>query len=161
MPVDTALPHLDDPQALDVAAGDPVVAETVVVAGHEGFGTDAADEVVAHEFRAGERSESAVEGDDDQVIEPESVQQADFLVERREQPQSFGAAQRDARMGFESQHDALAFGCACFGDEPADKRPMSEVHAVEGADRDDRVRKSRERIEAVKDLHRLSERFSR
>ena len=62
-----------------------VVSEAVVEAYDERFGSRMAYETVADEFVGSQPAEGSVEGDDDQIVDPQPFEEADFLVERRQQ----------------------------------------------------------------------------
>lgn len=85
-----------------------VVSEAVVEAYDERFGSRMAYETVADEFVGSQPAEGSVEGDDDQIVDPQPFEEADFLVERRQQAQAVGLAERDAGMRLESEDDAFA-----------------------------------------------------
>ena len=85
-----------------------VVSEAVVEAYDERFGSRMAYETVADEFVRSQPAEGSVEGDDDQIVDPQPFEEADFLVERRQQAQAVGLAERDAGMRLEGEYDAFA-----------------------------------------------------
>ena len=129
------------------------MAEAVVETCNEGFGSDPADQVVGHELLAGEGTERSVERYDDYIVDSQFRQQGQFLVERRQQAQPFGPAQRDARMRLEGQYDTLAAVGAGFGDQPPDQSPVAQVYAVVRPDGHRRTDELRKRIETVKNPH--------
>ena len=129
------------------------MAETVVVARDERFGADPSDQVIVHELLPGQGAECPVEGNDDHVIHSQFFQQGRFLVERRQQTQSFGPSQRDARVRLEGQHDALAAVGAGLGDQPPDQGAVAQVHTVVRPDGDRRADEVRKCVETVKNPH--------
>lgn len=148
------------PQRRQTVAVDAVVAETVIVSGHERLGPHLSYQIAPGEFLAGEGAERAVERDHDHVVHPQPAEQRHLFVERRKQPQSLAASQRDAGMRVEGQHDAFASDSAGFGREAVDQRAVSEVHAVVRPHGDDRADEPRQRVETTEDADAVPSRIS-
>ena len=130
------------------------MAEAVVVADDERPRADAPLEVALDELPAREGAEGAVEGNDNHVVDAQTFEQRELFVERRQLAEPVGAPQRDARMGVERQHDALAARGAGLLAQPCKQRLMTQMNTVERTHRHGRLAEPRQCIETVEYPHR-------
>lgn len=157
-----------DPLSVCFARGDPhylhpagdsrfavatVMPETVVVSGNERFRADTSEQNPLDELRTGQGTECAVERNDDHNIDARLLQQSRLFIERSQQPQIIGPAERYSRMRVECQDDAFSAECTGFCAQTFQQRPMSPMHAVESPHRDGRMPEMRQSIEPPKNPH--------
>jgi len=153
--------HLDpEPQARAeraqrLAGAGPVAAEVDVVAHHDVRQLEMAEQEVAHEGFRIERREGAREALDDRHVDAQPGEARQAVVQRLEHERRTGGRQHRDRMGLEGEGHRETRRLPRPLDRAADDRLMSQVRAVEVAEREDAARKPlRPARKVANDAHR-------
>ncbi len=120
------------PQQFDIAF--TPCAKAVVMSHDNGGGAESLDQHVTNKLFGLESRESAVEGLDDQMVEPRLRQTCCTLVHGLDQLEATGIAKKYlSRMGVKSEYRGFGLFLFAFEDHPVEQCPMPQMHAIKGA----------------------------